>query len=631
MCGICGKLNFDGEPVDSKLIGKMNSVQAHRGPDDEGIFVRGGIGLGHRRLAVIDLSSAAHQPMSTDDGTLRIVFNGEIYNFQELKRELETKGHRFRSNSDTEVILHLFEEEGPRCVTRLRGMFAFAIWDEKERTLFLARDRVGKKPLHYYHNERSFLFGSEIKAILQDPEVERRPDYVAIDHYLTFQCVPAPFSAFAGIHKLPPAHYLLLKNGRAEISKYWQLSYLPKHRMSFEELKRETLERLRKAVRIRMVSDVPLGAFLSGGVDSSAVVALMAQLTSEPVRTFCIGFQQDEYNELPFARQVAERFGTHHTEFMVEPDAVGILPKLVWHYNEPFADSSCIPSYYVSKLAREHVTVVLNGDGGDENFAGYGRYTANLFAERIRKILPVPLARRLLPLAMRLPHGSSQTHLGWRIKRFLQEYIKPAELRNAYWMCHYSPEIKEGLYAPDFRRRIEGSDPFGLLLDHYREADADNVLDRCLYADVMLYLPDDLLVKTDIATMANGLEARSPFLDQEFMEFVAAIPAKYKLKGTTTKHILKESLRGLLPDEILFREKKGFAIPIDQWFRKELKEMAYDTLLDRCSRERGIFNPEYVKKILDDHVELRWNWQHHIFNLMMLELWHREFIDAAAT
>jgi asparagine synthase (glutamine-hydrolysing) len=627
MCGICGKVNIDGTPVDGTLIGNMAEVLAHRGPDDSGFFVKDGLGLGHRRLSVIDLSAAAHQPMGSDDGILWIVFNGEIYNFISLKEELLAKGHSFRSNSDTEVILHLYREEGTDCVKRLRGMFAFAIWDEREKSLFLARDRVGKKPLFYYHDQKSFVFGSEIKAILQDPSVPRKPDYSAIHHYLTWQCVPAPFSAFEGIRKLPPAHTLLLKGGRVEIQRYWKLDYLPKHSISFEELKSEIVERLKEATRLRMISDVPLGAFLSGGVDSSAVVALMAGISTTPVKTFSIGFKESAYNELPFARMVAQRFGTDHTEFIVEPDAVEVLPKLVWHYNEPFADSSAIPSYYVAKMAREHVTVVLNGDGGDENFAGYSRYAANLFADRLSRFFPPQLAKLFLPLAMALPHGSDPTNFFWRLKRFLQEYVKSPELRNASWMSHFTPEMKKGLYTADFAGKVDTVAPWTLMVERFRETDAVDFTDKSLYADVMMYLPDDLLVKMDVATMASSLEARSPFLDHEFMEFVARIPAHYKLKGMTTKHILKEAFRGILPDDVLFREKMGFAVPIDHWFRKELKEMAYDTLLDRRSRERGYFNYGYVKQILDEHVSGQWNWQHHIYNLLMLELWHRQFID----
>jgi asparagine synthase (glutamine-hydrolysing) len=392
-------------------------------------------------------------------------------------------------------------------------------------------------------------------------------------------------------------------------------------------LKKEIIERLKEAVRIRLISDVPLGAFLSGGIDSSAMVAMMSGIMNEPVKTFSIGFKEEAYNELKYAKMIADKFRTNHTEFIVEPRAIEVLPKLVWHYNEPFADSSAIPTYYVSKLAREHVTVILNGDGGDENFAGYGRYVANEFSRMIHGFFPTSIAKTLLPLVMLLPHGKDPSNFFWRLKRFLQEYIKSPEMRNAHWLCHFTTEMKDDLYTNDFSTRVLSMDSFELLLDKYKEAEAESFLDKTLYADVMMYLPDDLLVKVDVASMANSLEARSPFLDHEFMEFVARIPAELKLKGRTTKYILKEALKGILPDEVLFREKMGFGVPIDHWFRNELKEMAYDTLLSGGAMQRGYFKREVVKKILDEHTSGRWNWQNHIWNLLMLELWHRMFID----
>lgn len=627
MCGICGKLTFTGEKVDEALINKMSSTLLHRGPDDGGAYVKGGIGLGHRRLSIIDLSPAAHQPMTNEDGSLWIVYNGEIYNFPALKEELEKKGHVFRSHSDTEVILHLYEEEGHECVQKLRGMFAFAIWDAKAESLFLARDRVGKKPLYYYHNSSCLIFASEIKAILQNPEVNRKPDFTAIHHYLTYQYVPSPLTAFQGISKVPPAHYIVIKNGKIALKRYWKLSYRPKLELGEEELKQEIVERLQEAVKIRLISDVPLGAFLSGGVDSSAIVALMARMTREPVKTFSIGFKEEAYNELRYARMVAELYKTDHTEYIVEPNAVEVLPKLVWHYNEPFADSSAIPTYYVSKLAREHVTVVLNGDGGDENFAGYGRYVATEFSISISTYLPAAISRVLLPFILMLPHGGNPNSFIWRLKRFLQEYTRSPELRNAHWLSHFTSEMKSELYTDDFSQRVGPTDSYALLLEKYRDADADSFLDKTLYADVMMYLPDDLLVKVDVASMSTSLEARSPFLDHEFMEFAARIPSRLKLNGRSTKYILKEALRGILPDKVLYREKMGFGVPIDHWFRNELKEMAYDILLSSRSIERGYFQERFVRRILDEHMSGKWNWQYHIYNLLMLELWHREFID----
>ncbi len=630
MCGICGKLNLDGSPVDAGLIRKMAGTLVHRGPDDEGVYAKGCAGLGHRRLSIIDLSAAGHQPMTNEDGTVWIVFNGEIYNFPSLKSELEAKGHVFRSHSDTEVILHLYEEEGADCVRKLRGMFAFAIWDEKARTLFLARDRVGKKPLFYYYDGGRFLFASEIKAILADPSVDLRPDRIALHHYLTYQSVPSPFSAFEAIKKLPPAHTLLVKNGRIAIERYWKLPYLPKFDAStpakVRDLEAELVALLAEAVRLRLISDVPLGAFLSGGIDSSVVVALMSGLMREPVRTFSIGFHEKDYDELAFARIVADRFGTQHTEFQVRPNAVEVLPKLVWHYNEPFADPAAIPSYYVSKLAREHVTVVLNGDGGDESFAGYQRYVANELAGR-SDLLPVLLKKGLKAVSAVLPASKDPHSFSWRLKRFLQAVSLTPELRNALWLTHFNNEMKEALYAPAFREETRGIDSYDVILDRYAHAGATDFTDRTMAADVGLYLPDTLLVKMDVASMANSLEARSPFLDHEVMEFAARIPADLKLKNGKTKIILKSAFRDTLPAEIINRKKMGFGVPLDHWFRNELREMAHDTLLGQRATERGYFRKEQVAKILDEHASGAWNWQYHIFNLLMLELWHREFID----
>ena len=633
MCGICGKLNFDEEVnVEERLIKRMAATLVHRGPDDEGVYVKNTIGLGHRRLSVIDLSEAAHQPMSNEDGTLWIVFNGEIYNFLDLRKELITKGHIFRSRSDTEVILHLYEDEGTECLKKLRGMFAFAIWDEKNKSLFLARDRTGQKPLFYYSDKNFIAFASEIKALLQDSFVKKHPDLIAIYHYLTYQYVPSPFSAFEGIKKLPPAHYLICRNGRIDIQPYWKLSYVPKFSADnpsrMQDLEEELIERLHEAVKMRLISDVPLGAFLSGGVDSSAVVALMSQCMDAPVRTFSIGFKEAAYNETQYARMVSEQYHTDHTEFIVEPNALEILPKLVWHYNEPFADASAIPTYYVSQLAREHVTVALTGDGGDENFAGYKRYFANKMASQLSKIFPPLCISSLLPFVMRLPHGNQPNNFFWRLKRFLQECSLSSELRHGHWLAHFTTEMKQELTTDGYRVAVRNTDSFDLLLKKFSEAEAESLLDKTLYADVTMLLPDSFLVKVDIASMANSLEVRSPFLDHTFMEFAAKIPSKLKLKGRTGKYFLKKTLTNLLPHKILHRGKMGFGVPIDRWLRNELREMAYDTLLSPKSMSRGYFKKTSLKRMLDDHVSGKWNWHYHIWNLLMLELWHQMFIDS---
>lgn len=632
MCGICGKLELDpGRPVDEGTIRRMTRVLAHRGPDDEGVYVEGSLGLGHRRLSILDLSAAGHQPMSSEDGSRWIVFNGEIYNYLELRADLERRGHRFRSRTDTEVVLKLYELHGPGCVLQLRGMFAFAIWDSPRRRLFLARDRLGKKPLHYSPGPKAFVFASEIKAILQDPDFQRDVDPVAIHHYLTYQCVPAPHSALKRIHKLPPAHYLILENGRIETERYWKLSYLPKiavrNERQLRDLEMELVQRLEDAVRLRLISDVPLGAFLSGGVDSSAVVALMSRMGTQPVKTFSIGFNEDAYDELSYARIVAERFGTDHTEFRVKPDALEVLPKLVWHYDEPYADASAIPTYYVSKLAREHVTVVLTGDAGDESFAGYDRYVANDFAQRLQWLAPLLSARAMRRVIETVPHGRSPKNSIWRIKRFLKQLGKPPEHRNLGWLTQFGSAEKKLLCTDEFNAALNGNQSEDLHLSWYREAEAEDFLDRILYADVMTYLPDDLLVKTDIASMANSLEARAPFLDHVFMEFAARIPADLKLRRGQSKYVLKRAFRSILPEQILRRGKMGFSVPIDSWLRHELKEMSNDLLLSPQSLQRGYFRREFLVKMLEEHAAGKWNWHCEIWNLMMLELWHRTFID----
>ncbi len=628
MCGISGIYNYDPDrPADPTLIRRMNRVLDHRGPDDSGVWTGGNVGLGQARLSIIDLSPLAHQPMSNEDGTVWITFNGEIYNFPELRQELIQKGHTFRSHSDTETIVHLWEEEGERCVERLRGMFAFAIWDDRRKTLFLARDREGKKPLFFAALPDRFLFGSEIKAILQDPEFKPEPDLEAIHYYLAYQSVPAPYCAFKGINKLPPAHTLLVKEGRLTRRRYWKLSYRDKLRVtgadSPAELQSELIDRLREAVRIRLMSDVPLGAFLSGGVDSSIIVALMAELMDQPVKTFSIGFTHEEYNELPYARMVAERYGTDHHEFVVTPDAQAIFPELVWHYNEPFADSSAIPTYYVSKMAREYVTVVLTGDGGDENFAGYPRYQ-NQGEHSIRRKFPSLLSRLARPdqlWSTFIINGDLRgaiRRLGDLDQRRLLYYLR---------ITHFHESYQAQMYTPEFRRRLGNTATVDLLLEKYRQSDARDFLDATLDVDLNLYLPDTLMTKTDIASMANSLEVRAPMLDHHFLEFAARIPPELKLKdGTIGKYILKKAAEPYLPNEVIYRKKMGFGVPIDHWFRHELKEMAYDTLLSRRAIERGYFRREYIENLLDRH-QAGETWQYLIWNLLMLELWHLMFID----
>jgi asparagine synthase (glutamine-hydrolysing) len=636
MCGIAGRLNFEQDrDVDPGLIQRMCDVIAHRGPDDAGIWCDGPIGLGHRRLAIIDLSELGRQPMCNLDGSLWITFNGEIYNYLELRQELEEQGYRFRSRTDTEVILNLYHRDGVDCLQRLRGMFAFAIWDANRRELFLARDRVGKKPLCYHADAYGITFGSEIKAVLQDHEVDREPDPVAIHHYLTYQCVPAPLCAFKGVHKLLPGHYLLARDGRYEVRRYWKLSHRPKFPATTPRERRalelELLARLDEATALRMISDVPLGAFLSGGVDSSAVVAMMSDRSSVPVRTFSIGFDDDAYNELAYARKMATHFGTDHTEFVVRPNALEVLPQLVWHFDEPFADASAIPTWYVSKLAREHVTVALNGDGGDESFAGYDRYVANHVAGRLGALQPLLGSRAFRRALDLLPHGATSASARWRLKRFVEQLGRDPEARNAAWLAQFDLDAKRELYSAAFRHWAGPRDAEEMLYARYREADADNFTDATLYADITTYLPDTLLVKVDIASMAHGLEARSPFLDHEFMEFAARLPEGMKLDRGRTKVALKRALRGVLPDAVLDRKKMGFNVPVDRWLRRELKDLSYDLLLSMRARSRGYFQPRFVERMLREHSQGTRNWHTQIWNLMMLESWHRTFVDEPAS
>ena len=606
----------------------MCSELNHRGPDDEGAFVRGNVGLGHKRLSIIGLGNSGRQPMSNEDGSIWIVFNGEIYNYPELRQELEKNGHRFSSQTDTEIIIHLYEEEGVECLHKLRGMFAFALWDNRDERLFLARDRLGKKPLIYYPGRNGLSFASEIKSILCDPDIKKEVDPTALHHYLTYQYVPAPLTIFKGIKKLPPAHYLIYEKNNITIKRYWNLSYRKKVQYgSLRQYGEHFLFALKDAVRIRLRSDVPFGAFLSGGIDSSLVVALMTGMLNQPVKTFSIGFEEDKYNELPFARAVADRYNTDHHEFIVRPDIINTLPKLIWHYNEPYSDSSSIPTFYLSKKTREHVTVALNGDGADECFAGYERYSFNRkigLCSKISALLSKNIADKI---ARTLPAGTHRNSLSRRIKRFLKDIYEKPERRYVRWLCHFDNDMKDEICAPAFKETVKNVDSVSYIEKLFDKADGMDFIERTLFVDVMSYLPEDLLVKVDIASMAHSLEARSPFVDHKVMECAASLPADLKLRGFETKFLLKHTLSNFLPEDILKRKKMGFGVPIDQWLRKDLKNMAYDVLLDKTSIERGYFNKVAVKALLDDHMANKSNHCYRIWNLLCLELWHRMYID----
>ena len=627
MCGICGKVFFDHDrSVTEPELRLMASTLSHRGPDGEGVWVDGNVGLAHRRLAIIDLRAVADQPMSNEDGTVWITFNGEIYNFQELRGDLESRGHTFRTNSDTEVIVHAYEEYGRECLQRLRGMFAFAIWDARRRTLFLARDRVGKKPLFYSIGHDRFVFGSEIKAILVDGSLPIEPNPIAIDHYLALQYIPSPLTAFQGVRKLPAAHWLELRDGKIEIGRYWKLRYMPKRHVTLSEAIAELQWQIAEAVRLRLVSDVPLGAFLSGGIDSSAVVASMSQAMASPVRTFCVGFEEAAFDERPFARMVAGRYGTDHTELVVKASVIDILPRLIWHYDEPFGDSSAVPSYAIAELTRQHVTVVLNGDGGDENFAGYDRYVVNRLAHR-GDLVPLWARRKIAGMLRHLPADWRRRQPLLKFETVAEAMAHQPERRYARWISHFAVEERQRLYTDAFNAAVAGSDPEGLFVEAYGQSDALDWTDATLDVDVNLYLTDDLLVKMDRATMAHSLEARSPFLDHVLMEFVASLPPTFKLSGRQKKRLLKAALRGLLPDIVLDRPKMGFTVPLANWFRGELREMAYDILLSSRSLQRGYFQAKGIAMLLDEHCRGQEDHAEDLWDLLVLELWHRTFID----
>ena len=640
MCGICGKISLNGA-VSENLIHKMCEVLEHRGPDDEGIEVldssaaRGGetrsnnisVGIGHRRLAIIDLSPAGHQPMSNEDGSIWIVLNGEIYNFIELRAALEKKGHRFKSHADTEVVIHLYEDKGVECLKDLRGPFAFAIWDSHKERLFIARDRIGKKPLFYTYKNQTLSFASEIKAILQDPEVSAEVNRPAITDYLSYGYTPTPETMFKGIMKLPPAHFMIYEKGNIRLEKYWELDFSKKLKLSEREYCDRTMELLEECTKIRLISDVPLGAFLSGGIDSSAVVYMMSKLSSKPVKTFSIGFDDGKYNELRYARIIAKQFKTEHREYMVKPDAIELLPKLVWHYNEPYADSSALPSYYVAKMTRGEVTVALNGDGGDEDFGGYERFMAARFAESISKS-PVPFKDKVIKLIVNsIPESLGFKDRRLRLRRFLIELSKPYRERHYNWISIFSEHEKESMFTAGFAGEIAGGDSFDYLDRAFNECGSKDIVDLVMSADIKTNLLDDLLVKMDIATMANSLEGRSPFLDHKMMEFCASMPSNMKIKGTKLKYILKKSLSKALPKEILSRGKMGFGVPLDSWFRKELKDYSYGILMSDNCINRGYFERGSIKKLLDEHVSGRANNGARIWSLLFLELWHRMFID----
>jgi len=606
----------------------MASVLAHRGPDGEGIALLGSTGLAHRRLAIIDLSTG-DQPMYNEDRSLCLVFNGEIYNFKALRKDLKNKGHRFSSHSDTEVILHLYEDEGVRCLERLRGMFAFALWDSNRRRLFLARDRAGKKPLYHCVHDGAFYFASEMKSLLTVPGMPRKLRPRGLHDFLTYQYVPPPDTIFEGIHKLPHGHYLLEEEGVPKLHRYWQLDYGPKWEVDEAEAISRCEDLIDESVRLRLESDVPLGVFLSGGIDSSLVVAMMRRHISGPLRTFSIGFEHEDYNELPHARQVAERYETDHEEFIVQADATAVLPRLAWHFDEPFADMAALPTFYLSEMTRRHVTVALNGDGGDELFAGYPRHMGQgLMRFGKWEYLPAPLRRyAFAPCFRGLQTLFPKPWLFSKLRFANEMSLADLDYRAVVAVTVFRNWMKERLYSPEFAAQVDGLDSLEWALTHHQGDSLTDSLDRILNTDTMTYLPECLLPKVDRTSMAVGLEGRSPLLDQELMAYAARLPSKLKTGPGKTKYLLRRIAESHLPAEIVWRRKQGFGMPLHVWLRGPLRGLSRELLLSDRSIGRGFFRREEVKTLLRENEVGVSNHGFRIWALMCLEVWCRTFLD----
>ena len=622
MCGICGIFEFHRRDlIPEAVVRKMNDTIVHRGPDDEGIYVSQGIGFGFRRLSIIDLSGG-HQPISNEDGRIWVMLNGEIYNYPELRQDLIARGHQFRTRSDTESIVHLYEEYGEDCFRRLRGMFAIALWDSRERKLLLARDRVGKKPLFYARDDKHVLFGSELKALLATNGISRAIDKEALADYFSFGYVPAPKTIYQSVRKVLPGHYLVVSEKELREVSYWNLSFGNVENRSEEEWAEVLRHQICEATRVRLMSDVPLGAFLSGGVDSSSVVAMMTHLMKRPVTTCSIGFEDKEYNEAGFARQIAEQFKSEHHEEIVRPSALEILDKLVWHYDEPFADSSAIPTYYVSKVARHHVTVALGGDGGDEGFAGYRRYMLDHYENQLRQRVPASIRSHVFG-----PLGKWYPALAWAPRIFRGKATFQSLARTpleGYFnsISYFRPGEKQNLFTADFKKNLAGYDSLEVLRYHYDRAGTDDLLSKIQYVDIKTYLTDDILAKVDRASMAVSLEVRAPLLDHQLLELAARIPSSLKLRGRTGKYIFKKAMRSELPDGILNRKKMGFAIPLGRWFRNELRDVTYSTLFDSTD---GILDPAFLKKIWNQHQRGQYDRSQHLWAVLMFRKWKTSF------
>lgn len=618
MCGICGIVGESNE----NLIRRMTETMIHRGPDDEGFYLDENISLGVRRLAIIDLETG-HQPIFNEDNSVCVILNGEIYNFQELRKDLEKRGHRFSTRTDTEVIVHSYEEFGEKCLDRFTGMFAFAIWDKRERKLFLARDRMGIKPLYFTQKNGKLIFASEIKAILCFPDIQKEVNVLGLDLYASFQYVPAPLTMFKGIEKLKPGHYLIWQDGKVSIQQYWNISFQKSGHISIEEAKEELLNRLKNAVELRLISDVPLGVLLSGGIDSSTITALMSFNNKEKVNTFTVRFKDGiKYDEGYFAKIVSDKFGTNHHEFILGSTDIGLLPRLIWYLDEPVADPASVPLYYICQIASKYVKVVLTGEGGDEVFGGYPRYLLHKLSQYSNK-LSYPFIKIFTGAFRNLPFLSNRYQ---NLLTRLNVNIEDISLKNTEWIANFNEDEKKLLFRREFYSKRRNN-MFCFLKNLTSGKVLNEWFDELILLDMRTWLVDDILMKTDKMSMANSIEARVPFLDHHLIDFITSIPVKIKLKNFTTKYILKKTMEEILPKDIIYRKKKPFNIPISDWFRNDLKGIAIDYILDKDSAINEYFSSSYIRELLGSHFTTKNDNAQKIWNILCFELWHKIFVE----
>lgn len=627
MCGICGKIYHDfNRSVEEPIINDMMDSIVHRGPDDEGKYLNKNVGLGFRRLSIIDLS-LGHQPMTNEDGTVWLVFNGEIYNHQDLREILLNKGHIYKTKTDSETIIHLYEEFGVNCVDHLRGMFAFAIWDNNKKQLFIARDRLGEKPLFYHFDNQKFLFGSEVKTILQEKNIERSINFEAMDCYLSLRFIPAPNTMFNEIKKLPAGHFLLVKDGKLEIKQYWKPSYIEKYKGTKQQAIEELDNMMAEVVKMRLMSDVPLGAFLSGGIDSSLIASLISLNSESKPNTFSIGVVDDDYNELPYAKAVAEKYNTTHREFLIKPVILDILPKVIDMMDEP-TDPFAISVYNISQVTRQHVTVALGGDGGDELFGGYDRYHGNKFVSYLHNIPEIIRKTSLETLIKIFPEDFSKKSLSQKLRwlNHMSSFDDDRRYFESMSFFRFLDKNKNELYSSDLQSKLNGDHPSKYIGNYFNDDVTNNYLDAMMYTDLMSRLPDYTLQILDRMTMAHSLEGRSPYLDHKLVEFAATLPPEWKVSNGKLKAILREYSNKYLPPVLLTREKQGFGFPLNRWLKNDLKEMINDVFSSSKLISDGYFNRNYVNKIKDEHQKGIVDHQMRIWGLLNMELWYNSFI-----